>query len=192
MLGDTVLAPLTPLPLVVHSASLTIISQISLSISIPSELFALAALGRENRRGLQFRLPNRLSVFHDSTGAHHGFVHVRAAVPDSVAYIEWRLFEAAYDSWEYLERVIYLSSVLTRSLLQREGLGRLLAKGYEDMYDEMDLFTATRRDDLEAVLGLVSRIRLASLRELCLNQIDDDMYGFHLIDDMFTELEGEL
>ncbi len=154
------------------------------------ELFALAALGRENRRGLQFRLPNRLSVFHDSTGAHHGFVHVRAAVPDSVAYIEWRLFEAAYDSWEYLERVIYLSSVLTRSLLQRDGLGRLMAKGYEDMYDEMDLFEATRRNDLNAVLRLVSRVRLASLRELCLNQIDDDQYGFHLIDDMFAELEG--
>ena len=83
-----------------------------------------------------------------------------------------------------------MSSVLTRSLLQKEGLGRLMAKGYEDMYDEMELFAATGTDDLNAVLRLVSCVRLASLRELCLNQIDDDMYGFHLIDDMFAELEG--
>ena len=156
------------------------------------ELFALAALGRENRRGLKFRLPNRLSVYHDDVGAHHGFVHVRAAVPNELTYIEWRLFEAAYDSWKYLERAIYLSSVLTRSLLQKEGLGRILSDGYKDPYNEMALFKATKRDDLDSVLGLVSRQRVASLRELCLNQIDDDMFGFHLIDDMFAELEGEL
>jgi len=156
------------------------------------ELFALASLGREERRGLKYRLPNRLSVFHDEMGAHHGFVHVRAAVPDSVTYIEWRLFEAAYDDWQYIERSIYLSSVLTRSLLEKEGLGRLMKYGYEDMYDEVDLFKATRADDLDTVLRLVSRQRLASLRETCLNQIDDDQYGFHIIDDMFAELEGGL
>ena len=60
------------------------------------------------------------------------------------------------------------------------------------MYDEIELFKAFRADSLSGVLKLVSRNRLASLRELCLNQIDDDMYGFHLIDDMFAELEGGL
>ena len=156
------------------------------------ELFALADLGRKERRGLKFRLPNRLSVFHDDMGAHHGFVHVRAAVPGQVSYIEWRLFEAAYDSWEYLERVIYLSSVLTRSLLQKRGLGTLMSAGYADMYDEIELFRAARRDRVDELLSLVSRHRLASLREICLNQIDDDQRGFHLIDNMFAELEGEL
>ncbi|KKM76246.1 hypothetical protein LCGC14_1382100 [marine sediment metagenome] len=156
------------------------------------ELFALASLGRDDRRGLKFRIPNRLGIFHDEMGAHHGFIHVRAAIPNQIAYIEWRLFEAAYDSWEYLERAIYLSSVLTRSLLLKEGLGRLMSGGYDDMYDEIELFKASRADSLSGVLNLVSRNRLASLRELCLNQIDDDMYGFHLIDDMFAELEGGL
>jgi hypothetical protein len=156
------------------------------------ELFALAEVGREERRGLKFRLPNRLAISHDETGGHHGFIHVRNAIPEQVTYIEWRLFEAAYDSWAYVERVIYLASVITRSLLEKQGLGRLMAAGYSDMYDEMELFSASRKNDLSAVLGLVSRERLGSLRELCLNQVDDDQYGFHLIDDMFGEVEGEL
>jgi hypothetical protein len=156
------------------------------------ELFALASAGREHRRGLQFRLPNRLAVVHDETGGHHGFIHVRQAIPEMMTYIEWRLFEADYTDWTYVERVIYLASVLTRSLLEKQGLGNLMAYGYRDMYDELALFEATKVDDLNQVLSLVSRGRLDSLREICLNQIDDDAYGFHLIDDMFALVESEL
>jgi len=156
------------------------------------ELFALAESGQSNRRGLQYRLPNRMSIYNDDMGSHHGFIQVRAAVPTQLVYIEWRLFEAAYTDWEYVEARAYLASVLTRALLDRNNLGTLMSKGYDKPYDETQLYRVSRQDDLPGLLELVNMDRLSSLRELCLGQIDDDQYGFLIIDNMFEKVMGEL
>ncbi len=153
------------------------------------ELFALAELDIVNRRGLKYRLPNRYSIEYAEAN-HHGFIHVRSASPGRSVYIEWRLFEAAYNSWEYVQRSAYLAAVLTRALLDRQTLGNLTSRGYEPMYDDDQLDLAVKRDDLNLILAMVDRHRLDSLRQICLEQIDDDPIGFHILDDMFMKVEN--
>ena len=155
------------------------------------ELFVLAEAGISNRRGLEFRWPDRTAMLNDSEGQHHGFVQVRASMPNEFIHIEWRLFEAAYTDWQYIESCIYLSSVLTRALLDRKALGTLLMRGYEHFYDEDQLREAVNSNDLNLLLNMVDGSRLNALKEICLEQIHDDNYGFHLLDNLFQRAEKE-
>ena len=159
------------------------------------ELFVLAeaSIADKNRRGLKFRWPDRTAMLNDmESGTHHGFVQVREASPDKSVYIEWRLFEAAYHDWRYVESATYLSALLTRALLNKAFIGQLLTAGYAQPYHEAALRGAIDNNNLPALLQVADKTRLDTLRSICLEQIDDDNYGFHLVDDMFSRAEEEL
>ena len=163
----------------------------SLSLFSP-ELFSLASLV-DVQRGLKFRLPNRFSIEKDQeVGAHHGFVHVRKARPNEVVYIEWRLFEAAYNDWSYIQSCAYIAAVLTRAFLDRDNVSRLLGEGSLNPYDDNKMSSAASIDSTGGVLALVDPARIAVLREVCVSQIDDDQQGFEMINNMFDRLESSL
>jgi hypothetical protein len=155
------------------------------------ELFVLAEAGITNRRGLAFRWPDRNAMMNDPLGLHHGFAQIQSSLANSYIYIEWRLFEAAYGDWDYVERCIYLSATLTRAFLNRATLGKLMTSGYGHMYDEVQLRKVIDNNDLSGLLRMVNPQRLDALRQLCLEQIDDDNYGFHLLDELFQKAEKE-
>ena len=154
------------------------------------EFFALAEISIDTdfRRGLKYRLPTRDLISEDNEGIHHGFIHVRRALFNVETYIEWRLFEATYDNWDYVERCIYLSSVVTRAFLNRDIVGKMLSIGYTYEYDQAEARHAVLTDNLGMLLELVDTSRLDFLRQVCLEQIDDDAHAFNLIDDMFAKV----
>jgi hypothetical protein len=155
-----------------------------LSLFVP-ELFALASTTSQ-RRGLHYRQPVRWA---DKKG-HHGFIDVRHFVPGELVYIEWRLFEAAYSSWEYVESCAFLASTLTRALLVEKTLNKLMAAGYSNKYDQKIMLAAFYEDDLEGVLALVDGERFNVLRDLCMREIEDDTRGGIMLARLFDRAEA--
>jgi hypothetical protein len=136
-------------------------------------------------RGLSFRKPIRNA---DQNG-HHGFIHLRR-VNSGYVYIEWRMFEAVYDNWDYIESSAYLAASLTRQLLQPDNtIATLMRGGYGGPFDQERLNEAVRRDDTPALLELFSLDRLIVLRELCVNGLQDDVRGQALLSDLFNKTE---
>lgn len=153
------------------------------------ELFALADTS-SFRRGLKYRLPTREIIASDQ--GHHGFIDVRRVIPEQIVYIEWRLFEAAYHDWDYLEGSAYLAASLTRAFLERETLSTLMSYGYRDPYDDRLTRKAVQNDDTAALLSLVNRNRLDVLHNICMEQLSDDEYGMRIVDQMFIAAERKL
>jgi len=139
------------------------------------------------RRGLRFRQVLRVA----DQGGHHGFVHIRAA-REGYLHVEWRLFEAAYENFEYVEAAAYLSGVLTRALVERANLNRLMAAGLVNSFDENELTIAVYDENIDAVLGMVSRERFRTLRDMVLTFIDDDPRGFEVLSRLFERAERRL
>ena len=137
------------------------------------------------RRGLAFRQPWREA---DGRDNHHGFVHVKRVDPGKMTYIEWRMFEAAYDNWAYLETAAYLAAGLTRALLAPETLDLLMAEGYRDKVDDAAIRAAIAGNDTAAALRLASPRRLAALQDLLGEELDDDDYGQALVRQRFNEV----
>lgn len=155
------------------------------ALSMFSPEFFLLADVADVRRGVAYRLPERgiMQTTHD--GIHHGFIQVRQAVRNAIIYIEWRLFEAAYNDWNYIESCAYVAAGLTRGLLEDAVFSDLMTAGYNHMYDRRQLEKAVLNDDVAIVLGEVSMTRLNALREICLRSLDDDHYGSTLVDRLF-------
>lgn len=152
------------------------------------EMFAIADSANV-RRGLTYRLPTRQATMDDDPqNGHHGFVQVRNANPGIQVYIEWRLFEAAYDNWDYLETCIYFAACLTRALLNKGTIAALMAAGYANPYDETAMDKAIKANKTEDVLAQVNKQRLNALFEIAYPQIDDDQYGSQLIAQLFDKL----
>jgi hypothetical protein len=149
------------------------------------EFIALSDITRY-RRGLAFRQPWRNA---DGRGRHHGFVHVRQLIPGQLAYIEWRMFEAAYNDWEYFETAAYLSGAITRSLLKTNTLASLMEAGYRDQVDPNLIEAAIANNDTEAALALVSRRRLRALRAIVEDELYDDTKGLRIMASKFEEVE---
>lgn len=135
------------------------------------------------RRGLMYRQPSRRA----DEGGHHGFVQIRRALLPTFLHIEWRMFEAVYNDFSYLEKAAYLSAVLTRGLSDETILNELLRTGLDVPFDAAVLQDATRREDVDDALALVSMERLTMLREACTDMIHDDPYGHRVINNFFEE-----
>jgi hypothetical protein len=148
------------------------------------ELLLLSDI-EEFRRGLAFRQPWRKA---DGKDNHHGFVHVKKIIPERLTYIEWRMFEAAYDNWEYLETAAYLSAGLTRALLRPEAYEQLMAEGYRNKVSALAIETVITQNDTAAALRLVAPARLAALQTLIEEELDDDDYGRGLVHERFVEV----
>ncbi len=149
-----------------------------------SELIAVASSAGV-KRGLTFRQPLR---FIEDT-PHHGFIQIKKAFPGQVVYIEWRLFEAVYEDWEYVEACGFLAAALTRGLLHEQIFTQLMAHGYANPYDMEVAQLATADNDTEKVLELVSVERLEMLRDICLGELNDDPYGVTLLGNLFAKTE---
>lgn len=162
-----------------------LINDIVHALSLFGPEFVALASTAGNVRGLSYRKPVRYA---DQNG-HHGFVHVRK-YNRGLVYIEWRVFEASYDDWDYIESAAYLSSSLTRALLNTEStVMQLMRGGYSsELYPER-LEDAVRSDDSFALLQLVDPVRLTVLRDVCLSGLDDDVRGQHLLADLFSRTE---
>ncbi len=152
------------------------------------EFIALSDITRY-RRGLSFRQPWRNA---DGRGRHHGFVHVRQLIPAHLAYIEWRMFEAAYNDWEYFESAAYLSGALTRSLLKPATIALLMEAGYRNQIDPDLIQAAIANNDTEAALALVSRRRLRALRAIVEDELYDDNKGLRIMTAKFEEVEARV
>jgi len=139
------------------------------------------------RRGLRFRQLLRAA----DQGGHHGFVDIRAA-REGYLHVEWRLFEAAYENFEYVEAAAYLSGVLTRALVERANLNRLMAAGLLNSFDENELTIAVFDENMDAVLGMVSSERFRTLRDMVLTFIDDDRRGYEILSRLFERAERRL
>lgn len=152
----------------------------ALSLFSP-ELMALASVCGITR-GLSFRQPVRLP----SHRGHHGFIHVRD-VKDSMVHIEWRMFEAAYDNWEYLESSAFLAAALTRAFQRRDDtLDRLMVGGYANKLNEHVLAEAVSANSTSAFLKLVDGNRFEALRTLCVEELWDEPRGLDLVNNMFN------
>ncbi len=152
------------------------------------EFIALSDISRY-RRGLAFRQPWRNA---DGRGRHHGFVHVKQIVPGNMAYIEWRMFEAAYNDWEYLETAAYLSGAITRALLKPTTMALLMEAGYRNQVDPALIEAAIANNDTEAALALVSRRRLRALRAIVEDELYDDTKGLRIMVSKFEEVEARV
>jgi len=139
----------------------------------------------EFRRGLAFRQPWRQA---DGRDNHHGFVHVKRVDPLRMTYIEWRMFEAAYNNWAYLETAAYLAAGLTRALLAPETLDTLMATGYEHKVPQLAIERVIAANDTAAALRLVKPERLQALQGLLDEELDDDDYGRGLVNQRFEEV----
>lgn len=153
----------------------------ALSLYAP-ELFALAGTANV-KRGVHFRMPAR-------GRGHHDFIHVRSASPNESVYIEWRLFEADYESWEYIESCAFVAATLTRALLDSHAFATLMSAGYESPPDRDALADAVDNDDVDMIIDLVDQNRFNVLQRLCLNSLDDDQYGFRLLESLFNSIGG--
>lgn len=143
------------------------------------ELLLLADLAGV-RRGLRFRQFLRQADQH----GHHGFVHLRS-VQDDMLHIEWRLFEAAFDKFDYIEQAAYLAAVMTRALATYDNVVDMLAFGVTARFDRDLLERAVEREDVDAILALVSTQRLEFLYNLCIQQLDDDERGRDMLHAFF-------
>lgn len=152
----------------------------ALSLYAP-ELILLADI-EEFRRGLHFRQPWR---FTPGRRGHHGFIDVRQAHPRELIHIEWRLFEAAYNNWEYFEGAAYLSAALTRALLKPATFEVLMAEGYKHALDPLAVENAIANDDTEAILHIANPNRLEILETVIRDELEDDPYGAAQLATMF-------
>ena len=141
------------------------------------------------RRGLTFRQPWRKANGRDH---HHGFIHVKKIVPQKMVYIEWRMFEAAYNDWNYLETAAYISAGLTRALLREDAYDILMAEGYAHKVSEIAIGEVIAKNDTEAALRLASRPRMNALQTLIEEELDDDDYGRALIAQRFEEVNARV
>ena len=157
----------------------------ALSLFAP-EFFVLADLAGV-RRGLKYRLPERETIMNTPGGNHHGFVQVRNAVKSQQVYIEWRLFEAAYNDWPYVEAVTYMAAGLTRGLLDEDLFAQIMEAGYQNRFNSAMLRTAVRNDDTAAVISCADETRLSRLRDICVSTLDDDVYGQNVVREMFLK-----
>jgi hypothetical protein len=155
------------------------------------ELFVIADIP-DKRRGLKYRLPLREAMLLDPQKWHHGFIHVRTAVPEAMVYIEWRLFEANYQDFEYLESCAYLAASLTRGFLHGEILSKLMATGYAHTYSRDAMANAVYENDTATVLRLVNEDRLWALRDMCVGNLDDDQRGTDFLMALFNRVENAL
>lgn len=135
------------------------------------------------RRGLEFRQLLR------GNGGHHGFVHLRRAQDGDFLHIEWRLFEAAYDSWDYVEAVTYVSAALTRICSTTPGTQELLQGGLTNPFDRVALTRAVASNDTAAALAHANADRLLDLRRRLLDSLDDDVRGMEMVDALFAQAE---
>lgn len=152
------------------------------ALSLFGPEFILLASTADIKRGLYYRQPIR---YPDQNG-HHGFVHVRNVQPNMV-HIEWRMFEAAYEDWDYLQAGAYLAAGLTRGLLNRETLAQLMRAGYSHYVDQDAVEAVTQADDVDGLLRLVSHDRLQALRQLVVSEIDDDPPGVQKVNALFEK-----
>lgn len=139
------------------------------------------------RRGLRFRQLLRMA----EQNGHHGFVHIRSARPNYL-HIEWRIFEAAYTSFEYVEAAAYLAGVLTRALGDPVQRNRLFAAGFTHSFDNDTLMLAVHAENVDAVLRMVSLERFETLRNTTLSLIDDDPRGYDTLAWMFDQAARKL
>lgn len=143
----------------------------------------------EFRRGLAFRQPWRHA---EGRGNHHGFVHVRSISPGRMAYIEWRMWEAAYGNWDYFEAAAYLSAALTRALMREGAIDTLFAAGYRHPPDRKGIEEAIRNDDTMAALALASPQRLAALHDVIIEELADDERGERILAGLFAEVTARV
>ena len=143
----------------------------------------------DKRRGLEFRKPTRMA---DGIRGHHGFVHVREMNPPHTAYIEWRMFEAAYDDWNYLESAAYITAGMTRALLKEETIPMLMGIGYHDIPPTDLLDEAIMKDSTEDALALVSPRRLQALRQIIEAEMYDDPRGLEKVSTRFEEVAARV
>ncbi len=138
------------------------------------------------RRGLAFRQPWRHA---DGRNNHHGFLQIRKMLANSYAYVEWRMFEAEYDNFEYIETGAYLAAALTRALMHpQQLLPNLFRDGYTDPVDQNVLRHVIQNDDTDGLLRIVSPVRLELLRNILVDELQDDAYGTELIERRFEEV----
>lgn len=154
-----------------------------LSLFAP-EFLALASMAAETR-GLHFRQPLRVPV----DNRHHGFINAKNVSFGEQVYLEWRMWEAAYQDWDYVEAVTYLSAVITRALLSRDTFKNMMAMGYAYPYEEKEMLMAVQKDSLDDALAQVSLARLRLLRDVCLGEIDDDPHGADILANLFMKAE---
>lgn len=133
------------------------------------------------RRGLKYRLPSRDYMKRDT---HHGLFNIKKA-NSSIMYIEWRMLEAAYQNWEYVEGLTYLTASLTRALLDSKTISWLMATGYSSPYADREMRTAIKNDSTESVLKMVSTERLDALKDICVSRLFDDDYGERIVTALF-------
>lgn len=155
----------------------------ALSLFSP-ELFLLASTASV-ARGVAYRLPDRTSMAMQPGGHHHGFVQVRKTIPGKYVHIEWRLFEAAYKEWDYVEACAYLAAGLTRSLLSEEVFSQLMAVGYQFPIKGNIFKEAVRADDPNIILDAVNYDRLDILRETIIPRLDDNDYARDRVAQLF-------
>ena len=160
------------------------------ALSLFSPEFILLADHDNFRRGLQYRIPSRQYIHADQM--HHGFIDVRSSKPNAIVYIEWRLFEAVFDDWEYLENAVYMSAGITRSFLNMDTISRMMATGYSNTYSDSELWAACQSDQTEKALHMVNRERLNFLRTICLDELDDDPYAVKVIHRIFDRAEAKI
>lgn len=143
------------------------------------ELFLLADTAGV-RRKVEYRVPTRM-------GGHHGFVQVRRARLPNFLHIEWRLFEAAYNSWDYVRRATYTTAALTRLMLDYDKVTDILSRGISLPVSGESIRKAVLNNSTEEVLALASVDRLNLLKQLCCDELDDDMEGQALVEAFFEE-----
>ncbi len=149
------------------------------------ELILLSDIGALKRRGLAFRQPWREA---DGNRNHHGFIDIKKVVPERMVYIEWRMFEAAYKDWNYLETAAYLSAGLTRALLNPHTQDKLMTAGYRDRVDHGLVRNAIGTNNTTELLKLASGRRLGVLADMLEEELEDDDYGRKLVRQRFEEV----
>ncbi len=157
-----------------------------LTLYVP-ELFAVAS-SVGIKRGVQYRVPTRPDVYNE--GSHHNFIHVRKAIFNKMLYIEWRLFEAAYKDWDYVEACTYLSATLTRGLMNKPLFSHLMSQGYANPIDNSRIIDAINTDDADELLAEFDMNRFDVLRKTCLGAIKDDEKGEALLVKLFDKTEA--
>lgn len=157
------------------------------------ELFAIADLTKY-RRKLNFRWPTREAIEKDDNpnAHHHGFIHVREWVPERISYIEWRLFEAAYDDWDYILATTYLSAVITRALLDVNVLNSMMNIGYQYPVNRHQLNNAITTQSVGSVINCLDPDRIMFLEDLCIKHIEDDPDGTVVLKRIFKQLEESI
>ena len=157
-----------------------------LTLYVP-ELFAVASsVGIQ--RGVTYRVPTRPDVYNE--GSHHNFIHVRKALYNQLLYIEWRLFEAAYKDWDYVEACTYLSATLTRGLMNKPLFSHLMSQGYANPVDNDMINDAISNDSADGLLSAFNVNRFDVLRKTCLGAIKDDPQGEALLMKLFDKTEA--